>query len=69
MLTKEKEERNAPPVLKLAGWLTLDEINGVLLRSKHSGGRYLKKERKRIVGHACHPKGTMAKKENNDVLP
>jgi hypothetical protein len=26
--------------------ITLDEINGVLLRSKHSGGRYLKKNRK-----------------------
>jgi hypothetical protein len=30
--------------------VTLDEINGVLLRSKHSGGRYLKRKQKRIVG-------------------
>jgi hypothetical protein len=28
--------------------ITLDEINGVLLRSKHSGGRYLKKNRKEL---------------------
>jgi hypothetical protein len=30
----------------LANINTLDEINGVLLRSKHSGGRYLEQEQR-----------------------
>jgi hypothetical protein len=44
--------------------ITLDEINGVLLRSKHSGGRYLKKKIKEFVArHPCRSKMAIKRKQ------